>query len=149
MPQEVAMPLTDLVIADCMDARQVCDSACPIEVFNGMDAKGIDPVKLGTLYAVLTNTEYDPSVATGKQLCDGGDEGPWVIEVPNDLVQLLAKLDAKEIVNAAAKWAKTEEFSLKYDNWPPEAVHEVLSDMAKLCARAAAAKKSVLMWMSL
>ncbi len=105
------MPLTDFVIADRRDAQRVCDAACPSEEFNGMDAKGIDPVKLGTLLAKLTNTEYDPSAATGAPLCDGGDEGPWVIEVPNDLVQRLAKLDANQIAAAAAKWAKTEEFS--------------------------------------
>lgn len=143
------MPLTDFVIADREDARRVCDSACPSEEFNGLDAKGIDPVKLGTLYAVLTNTEYDPSFTPGTPLCDGGEEGPWVIEVPNDLVERLGKLDAKQIGAVAAKWAKTEEFSPRYDNWPPEAVHEVLSDLAKLCVQASAAKKRVLMWMSL
>jgi len=143
------MPLTDFVIADRKDARRVCDAACPSDEFNGMDAKGIDPVKLGTLHAILTNTEYDPSFATGEPLCDGGDEGPWVIEVPIDLVQRLAKLDAKQLGAVAAKWAKTEEFSPKYDNWPADAVHEVLSDLAKLCAQAAATNKSVLMWMSL
>lgn len=143
------MPLTDLVIADTKDARRVCDSDCPSEEFDGMDAKGIDPVKIATLYAVLTDTEFDPTASMGKPLYDGGDEGPWVIEVPNDLVQRLAQLDAKGIATAAAKWAKTEEFSPKYDNWPPEAVHEILVEIAKLCAKATVAKKSVLMWMSL
>lgn len=143
------MPLTDFVIADRKDARRVCDSACPSEEFNGLGGKGIDPVKLRTLYAVLTNSEPGTSFATDVPLCDGGEEGPWVIEVPNDLVQRLAKLDAKQIDSVAAKWAKTEEFSPKYDNWPPKAVHDVLSDLAKLCAQAAAAKKSVLLWMSL
>jgi hypothetical protein len=91
------MPLTDFVVADRNDARQVCDAPCPSETFNGMEAKGIDPVKLGTLYAVVTNAEYDPSWATVEPLCDGGEEGPWVIEVPIDLVQRLAKLDAQQI----------------------------------------------------
>jgi hypothetical protein len=143
------MPLTDFVVADRADAQRVCDSDCPSEEFSGLEAKGIDPVKLGTLYAVLTETEYDPSFVGGDPICDGGEEGPWVIEVPNDLVQRLAKLDAKQIGAVAAKWTKTEEFSPKYDNWPPELVHEVLSDLAKLCAQAAAVKKSVLLWMSL
>lgn len=59
------MPLTDFVVADRKDAQKVCNSACPSRDFNGMDAKGIDPVKLGTLYAVLTDTEYDASFASG------------------------------------------------------------------------------------
>lgn len=143
------MPLTDFVIADRADARLVCDSACPSDKFDGLDAKGIDPVKLGTLYAVLTDTEYDENFIAGPPLCDGGDEGPWVREVPIDLVQRLAQLNASQIRTAATKWAETEEFSPQYDNWSPEEVHEVLTELAKLCRRAVAVKKSLLLWMSL
>ena len=141
--------LTDFVVADRGDAQRVFDAACPSEEFSGLDAKGIDPVKLGTLYALLTGTEFNPSFISGDPLASGGDEGPWVMEVPPDLVQRLARLDAKGVATAAAKWANTEEFSPKYDNWPAEAVHEVLAELAKLCAKAVAAKKGVLMWMSL
>jgi hypothetical protein len=141
--------LTDFVVADHKDAQTVCDAAYPSEEFSGLEAKGIDPVKLGTLYAVLTETEFDPSFISGDPLASGGDEGPWVVEVPPDLVQRLAKLDTKQLAAAAAKWAMTEEFSRQHDNWPAEAVHEVLVELAKLCTKAVAARKSVLMWMSL
>jgi hypothetical protein len=141
--------LTDFVVADRGDAQRVCDAACPSEEFSGLDTKGIDPVKLGTLHAVLTDTEFNSSFISGDPLATGGDEGPWVMEVPPNLVQRLAKLDTKGVAAAAAKWAKTEEFSPRYDNWPTAAVHEVLAELAKLCSKAAAAKKSVLMWMSL
>ena len=143
------MPLTDFVIADRDDAQRVCDSVSPCEEFKGMDAKGIDPVKLGTLYAILADTEDVPDFADDEFLCDGGEEGPWVMEVPTELVLRLVKLDATQIGAAATKWAKTEEFSSEYANWPPDLVHDVLSDLAKLCAQAVAAKKSVLMWMAL
>src|SRR5262249_37203993 len=113
------------------------------------EAKGIDPVKLGTLYAVLTETEFDPAFISGQPLASGGDEGPWVVEVPSDLVQRLAKLDAKQLAAVAARWAKTEEFSPQYDELPHEAVHELLVGLAKLCTSAVTARKSVLMWMSL
>jgi len=141
--------LTDFVVVDRRDAQRVCDSACPSKDFTGLDAKGIDPVKLATLYAVLTDTEFNPSFISGDPLATGGDEGPWVMEVPPDLVQHLAKLDTNGVAAAAAEWAKTEEFSPKYDNWPAEAVHEVLAELAELCGQAVAAKTSVLMWMSL
>jgi hypothetical protein len=39
--------LTDFVVADCADAQRVCDSACPSQDYAGLDAKGIDTVKLG------------------------------------------------------------------------------------------------------
>lgn len=141
--------LTDFVVADRRDAQRVCDAACPSEEFSGLDAKGIDPVKLGTLYAILTETDFDPAFIKDEPLAMGGDDGPWVIEVPVDLVLRLAKLDAQGVAATAAKWANTDEFSPKYDNWPAEDVHELLAELVDLCAKAAAAKKSVLMWMSL
>jgi hypothetical protein len=142
--------LTDFVIAGREDAQRVCDSTCPSKEFSGLDAKGIDTIKLGTLYAHLTETEFDPQFIIGDDpLATGSDEGPWVMEVPPDLVQRLAALDARELAAVAAKWAKTEEFSPQYDNWPPEAVHEILVEFAKLCTKAVAARQSVLMWMCL
>jgi len=139
--------LTDIVVADRLDAQRVCNAANPSQEFSGLDAKGIDPVKLGTLYGILTGTEFDPSFVSGEPLASGGDEGPWIIEVPSELVQRLAKLDAKELADAAAKWAKTAEFSL--DNWSQEDVHNILTELAKLCTKATAVQKSVLMWMAL
>ena len=143
------MPLTEFVLADRVDAQRVCDSVSPSDEFKSMDAKGVDPVKLGMLYAILADTEDVPDFVDDEPLCDGGEEGPWVMELPKDLVQRLARLDATQIGAAATKWANTEEFSSEYDDWTPELVHEVLSDLAKLCAQAVGANKSVLMWMSL
>jgi hypothetical protein len=139
--------LTDFVVADPGEAQRVCDSACPSQDFKGMDAKGIDPMKLGTLYAVLTGKDLDASFISGNPLSSRGER--WVMQVPVDLVQRLAKLDAKQLQAAAACWAETEEFSPKYDNWPPQAVHQVLEELAQLCLRAVAERKGVLMWMSL
>jgi hypothetical protein len=71
------------------------------------------------------------------------------MEVPPDLVQRLADLDAARLTAVADEWAKTEEFSPQYDNWPPEAVHQVLEGLANLCARAVGEQKGVLMWICL
>ena len=45
--------LTDIVVVDRKHARRVLKSACPSRDFGGLDAKGIDTVKLGTLHAAL------------------------------------------------------------------------------------------------
>jgi hypothetical protein len=141
--------LTDFVVTSRSEIQRVCDSDNPSKEFAGLEAKGIDTVKLGTLHAILVRTEFDPSFMNGDPLASGGDDGPWVVELPADLVQRLAALDAKQIGDAAAKWGKTEEFSPQYDNWPPEEVHEILKGIANLCAKAIAARKSVLIWMAL
>jgi hypothetical protein len=140
--------LTDFVVADRADAQRVCDSDCPSQDFAGLDAKGIDTVKLSTLHAILTGGEFDASFM-GDTLCSGGEDGPWVFEVPADLAQRLAKLGARQLRSVGAEWDATEEFSPKYDNWPAEAVQQVLRDLAALRRRAAGEGKAVLMWMCL
>src|SRR4051794_38827478 len=96
--------LTDFVVADRADARRVCDSDCPSQDFAGLDAKGIDTVKLGTLHAILTRGDFNPSFM-GDTLCSGGDDGPWVSEVPPDLVRRLAALTPRQLTAAGKKWA--------------------------------------------
>jgi hypothetical protein len=140
--------LTDFVVADRADAQRVCDSVCPNQAFAGLDAKGIDAVKLGTLHAILTGGKFDLSFL-GDTLCSGGEDGPWVFEVSPDFVQRLARLNARQLRSAGTKWAATEEFSPKYDNWQADAVHQMLRELAALCKRANQEGKAVLMWMCL
>jgi hypothetical protein len=141
--------LTDFVVTDRQDAQRVCDSDCPCKDFDGLDAKGIDTVKLGALYAILFGKEFDATFMLDSSLCSGRDEGPWVFAVPTELVERLARLTAKQLQSVAAMWAATEQFSPKYDNWPAEAVRQILEELVGLCRRAVAERKDVLMWMCL
>jgi hypothetical protein len=56
------------------------------------------------------------------------------------------KVTAQQLAAPGKKWAATEEFSPKFDNWLAEAVHQVLGELAALCKRAGGEGKSVLMW---
>ena len=141
--------LTDIVIADRTDAERVGRSPCPYTTFDGIDAKGIDTVKLGTLSGILTNSPFDPDFIANDCLFQGGDEGPWVFEVPSTFVRHLASLISKELLHTGTRWAASEELSPRYDHWPAEDVHEVLGRLVALARRAVEAKKSVLIWMSL
>jgi len=113
--------LTDFVAVPRGEAAVVCASLCPSRDFDGMDAKGIDTIKLATLYALLTDGEYDPSFMNDR-LCSGGDDGPWVFEVPPTLVDRLAVLRDEQFVSVASRWATTDE--LRLEGWPPDAVRK-------------------------
>jgi hypothetical protein len=123
--------LTDFVVADAADAQRVCDSDNPGREFDGIDAKGIDQVKMGTLYAILTDAEYDPSFMTSEEsfLCSASDDGPWVQLVPQDMVDRLARIADVDMDRVAEKWFQTEEFSSKYSGWSPNDVRTFLVDM--------------------
>jgi hypothetical protein len=138
--------LTDFVAVPRNQADAVCASPCPSRDFNGTDAKGVDTIKLATLNALLTDSEYSPSFMNDT-VCSGGDEGPWVFEVPSVLVDRLATLRDEDLGSVAGQWATTDEFQL--DEWPLEDVETMLGEVAALCRKAKAAGHAVLMWMSL
>src|SRR5262249_14015801 len=108
----------------------------------------MDTVKLGTLHAILTGTDYDFQSMTDACVFNAGKGGPWVFQVPTDLVNRLAALDGEQLANTGAAWAATEEFSPEYENWPPEAVQQRVADLAALARRAVDTKKALLMWVS-
>lgn len=140
--------LTDFVVVKRDDAQRVCQSLNPSKEFAGIDAKGIDTVRLGTLYSILTGTTFNP-VFMADPICQGSDDGPWVLEVPNELMRMLAGLGANDLQSVGSRWAATEEFALKYGGWPPEAVHRFLQELAAMCSQALSEDKAVLMWMCL
>jgi|HubBroStandDraft_6_1064221.scaffolds.fasta_scaffold337458_1 hypothetical protein len=142
--------LIDIVVADPADAPRVGASTCPSREFTGVEAKGIDTVKLTKLHSVLTGRPFDPKFIGNDALrFDASEDGPWVFEVPADLVGQLAQLGAGELTSVANEWSKIEEFSAKYDNWPAAAVHEMLIGLMVLCRKAVAENKVLFMWMSL
>ena len=139
--------LTDFVVADLSDAKRVCDSPCPSKDFGGVDAKGVNTVMLGKLFAILSKSDFNPSFIGGDELLsEGGDDGPWVFRVPDSLVQQVSVLGEGQRREVATEWSKAEEF---YDNWSAESVFAVLEEFAKLCRQAVTEGKSVMMWLCL
>jgi hypothetical protein len=140
--------LTDFVIADPSDAERVGESSYSSKDFGGLEAKGIDQVKLGTLYGILTGAPFNPSFMGDDEslLYLASDAGPLVQLVPPDLVGRLASLDDSELTRVAEKWAETEEFALS--RWSPETVEHWLTDLAAIARKTVAEGKSLLMWSS-
>ena len=140
--------LTDFVAVKRDEAEIVCQSLNPSKDFAGIDAKGIDTVKMGTLYAILMGVKADPAFMSDF-VCQASEDGPWVSEVPQDMARKLAELAPTELRSIGARWATTEEFTMEYGGWPPEAVHQVLQNLAMMCTRALSESKVVFMWMCL
>lgn len=144
--------LTDVVIADEGEAEAVATERVPAKRWRGIDAKGIDQVKLATLWARLAQRGLDVEsivkLATDfATLFEVSEEGPWVFRIPGRLVELLADLDDQHAATTAVAWASTEEFVL--DRWDSGAVRSILDELRSLAREARAKKKSLLMWMSL
>ena len=54
------------------------------EAFDGIDAKGLSQVEMRTLYAILSNTEYDESFLGDDSsfAYTASEDGPWAQRIP-------------------------------------------------------------------
>jgi hypothetical protein len=139
--------LTDIVIAD--GAEAVLRASVPSEAFPGIDAKGVDVVKLDLLRAILSESVWDAASVRDFAVLAQEDEreGPWVFAVPADLVEALADLHGHERKRAAESWAEIEEFKL--DGWKRSEVRMLLDALCGLAERARNEGKQLLMWVCL
>ena len=140
--------LTDIVIAGRNEAKRVEASDVPSREFPGIDAKGLDQVRMGTLYAILTNTEYDPGFMLDEDssIEPDSEDGPWVQIVPQEMVNILSKLTNSDIPPIADQWGKTEEFQSEYSNWSRKDILNFLEQIAALSKRAMTDDKTMFMW---
>jgi hypothetical protein len=140
--------LTDWVIANKSEAEAVGKSIVPIKKWPGIDAKGIDQVKLATLWGILSGAPYQESwIEEMLPVYSASDEGPWVSVIPQGLVDGLASLEKQRFAEVARDWAQTEEFQEEKNL--AQLTGEYLRRMCSLAKRAKKEGKSILMWMAL
>ena len=140
--------LTDIVIAHEREAPAVAGEAAPSRRWTGIDATGVDQVKLATLWGLLSGREFrNEWVAEFVPLYEASEDGPWVFRVPDALVQLLADVDDGRAPAIAGRWADTEELQL--DEWEPDDARGTIDDLRGLARKARAAATPLLMWVCL
>jgi hypothetical protein len=140
--------VTDLVVADEVEARAVADDPAPCRRWPGIGAPGLDQVKLATLWALLSGEEFrDHLIEAFAPLEEVSQDGPWVFRAPPPLVAALAALDPARATEVATAWAETD--VLAVDGWEPEDVRELLDGLRGLARAASAARKPLLMRVSL
>lgn len=131
-----------LVLAKREEAARVAAAEHPAREFDGVEASGLDPVKLAGLQAALTgHDEVPPHNAVLHEESD--DEGPWVFEVSPPVVTELARLAPAEVAEAAALWMR--DIDLQFDHWTLEEATRVTRALATLAARAKAEGKTVML----
>lgn len=137
-----------LVVNSLDNAQEVCESPAPHDDFGGLDAGDMDSVKLCVLRELLTGLPFSPTYMS-EPVCELDEDGPWLFEVPKDLVQPLAGLNQGELQELGGRWSAIPEFDSNHSNWSMQVVQEFLRDFANLCRQATEQNLSVLAWMSL
>ena len=120
-------------------------------------AKNVDPVKLGTLEAILAG--YEPYAlaevvmeSMQESVVDLGDDQE-IFRVRGSLITGLASLPDEELERVAAVWAATAEWGQRdqrgREAFPLRDVSDYLFELRELAARSQREGKHVYMWMAL
>ena len=140
--------LTDLVVADESEAEELAASISPLERWPGIDAKGIDPVKLGKLLSILAGESYSHSIpGEFSEIAAFSDDGPWVLRVPPRLVLSLSEIGDADVRRISTQWFAGEEFA--HSGYDLAITEEVVTSLRELSKKATAERKEMLMWMCL
>jgi hypothetical protein len=108
--------------------------------------KGIDPaVTMLRLQSLLTGTPYEelPSV---ELVAMKGEEGPWVVHLPETLRDALADAGAGRLRELAEPWVRTEEFG---GLATATEVLPFLNEITALARRARQASEGLYCWICL
>ncbi len=140
--------LTDFVIADVGYGNVVGESVNPSEHWPTLQSKGVETIKLATLFCAITGREYHNDIQASLELVGGDkDEGPWVFEVPAEMLEAIARVDPLQIQRVASEWASTEE--LKMDRWSVDDAAEFIQELSAHARKAGDSAKSLYLWLSL
>lgn len=143
--------LTDFVVAGYDDAERIGESDVPSREFNGIDAKGMDQVRMATLHSILSGTEYDPGFLVDDEYFQytGSSDGPWVQRLPEEFTRSLAELTPERLSAVATEWSQTEEFEPEYSVWSFEDITAFLGALHAMAKNAVVSNQAIFMWTSL
>lgn len=131
---------------EVQDAREQLSEAGPHPQFNTWPMKGLTNVEVCSLEGILTDVSIEDCLdRMGTPVLDFGKNGPWVYRVPDRLIEQLNEVEPNELVEAAAKWAETDELK----GWRRSDVKAVIEGLQDLAASALANSKQVFLWISL
>ena len=107
--------LADLLLAESNDAPAIVASEYPLGTFTGTNVDGLDPLKLAALHSIFTETDFNQLLEHYKPIAKASTSGPWLIQLPGELVAFLAGLAPHDYDSTAAKWASTTQ--AQEDGW--------------------------------
>ena len=107
--------LNYLLIGHASEADAIAASDEPSQTWDGFGFRGLDPIKLATLWALVETGSPDDRL---EQRLDQvrtipeGDQGPWIDVLPTKMVASLASIAAMEEgeqESLAEQWGQTDE----------------------------------------
>ena len=140
--------LSDFVIAGPDDGTAIGASFKPATTWSTLEAKGVDTIKLSTLYCSATGTGYFDGLEASFEFVGGDkEEGPWVFKFPAEVLSVIAGISGEQTDIVAATWVQSEELQL--DQWLLAEASEFIESLSAHARQAVASNSALYLWLSL
>lgn len=141
---------TDYLLSKTEDIDKVVTSLNPSKEFNGVYAKGSDPISLSALHSVISGKENDDvfAIIENFESVGGTDDGEvQVVRVPDEIRESLKEIDQSNIPGIVSRWIETDDYQCC--GWQPKIAVAFLAEMREMLNRDGASDKDLVMWISL
>ena len=136
--------VTRIVAAEEEEYPDIGESANPLEEWSGIDASGLDTVKIATLHSMLTGDLLQDSLDRYEPIYVAESE-TIVLRMADELLEILATIDEGVLESVATELAVTEEF--ENELWDVESVLAQLQALAELAQLAESQGQMLFVWM--
>jgi hypothetical protein len=117
----------DLVIGSADDAQAIVDSDYPLGTFSGVNIDGLNPLHIAELHALLSNKKINQLLVDYKPIVEGSPSGPWLIRLPQELVEALANIAPQDQSPISIKWASADR--LQEEAWTEQDAEKYLTQL--------------------
>jgi hypothetical protein len=143
--------LNHLLVAHASEADAVAVSDEPSQTWDGFFCRGLDRIKLATLWALVESGSPDDRLEERLdqvRTIPEGDQGPWVDIVPTKMLSALASIAAMEEdeqASIAKDWGRSDEL----EGWDASEVLDLVRRIGDTAETAELEDKTLLIWASL
>jgi hypothetical protein len=143
--------LNYLLVDHPSKATIVAASDEPSQTWDGFFCRGLDRIKLATLWALVETGSADDRLEERLDeihTIPEGDQGPWVDIVPTKMLASLASIAAMEEdeqESIAERWGQTDEL----EGWKTSEILDTVRNIGDTAQTAQLEDKTLLIWTSL
>lgn len=138
--------MTNIIAAEEDEYTAIGESACPLDEWSGIEAPGLDTLKVVTLHCLLTGDSMQMALDLYEPVYISASE-TVVLRIADELLEKLAALDEDALESVAGELAASEEFEA--DEWDPEDVLAQLTELAELAQLAESQGQNLFAWIFL
>ena len=138
--------MTTIVAAEEDEYTAVGESTCPLDEWSGIEAPGLDTVKVAILHCLLTGDPLQMALDLYEPVYVSESE-TLVLRIAEELLEKLAVLDEEAMENVASELAASEDF--ESEQWAADDVLAQLTELADLAQLAESQGQALFVWMSL